>query len=1746
MIWQVKRGRAQTGIERQFQYGVRAVRHCGLRLRSAASAWGVAAVLLAFGLASASGASGDSPNLAPYTPSGWANAIVVSKTTETHTDDQIRQSDAVFVDWAVGNNGRAATTQTFYTTLYVDNVLKATWQTDPPLEAGNWAGIEDYFIGTFSAGVHTVKIEVDSTAAITETNELDNTYTKTFVVVTSKPDIRIAPEALTFSEVSASASNGATASVSSTSAGLEDWRIRLASGTVVPNVSGQDGATSLSPDPQDPGARHMLIQFQRILTETDLEALRQKGLIVLRYVPNRAYWVTASAQARVSLVTSREGGGVRWAANSSRVDKLAPVARAETFPKHAIRGDGRVELDVSFFMDVTNETAGEQTQARGGEILEWLDAHVARVAIAREGLVLLASMDEVEWVQPAAGPKVSDNAVAAQRIHVTEIRSAPHNLTGAGVTVGVWDGGVVGTHTDFGMRVTVVDTSPVANHATHVAGTIGGSGAGDSSATGMATGVSIRSYDWSSDITEMRASVSDGVRLSNHSYGFVTGWSWNGSEWVDYGASGFGSYGAYASVWDEIVFDTDLIVFKSAGNDRIEGPDYPNGPQRDGPYDCISETGVGKNVITIGATTDADGMTAFSSWGPTDDGRVKPDLCANGYSLRSTLPENSYGAMTGTSMSTPSACGSAALLCGLHQQMLAADLRADTCKALLIHGAEDMGRRGPDYEYGWGLINAKSSADLLRAQSYVLGEVGNEAGQSFTANIPAGAAALKVTLVWTDPPGSPGADLALVNNLDLIVTSPDGGIIRPWKLDPSAPSAEATTGVNDVDNVEQVVVASPASGTWSIGVQGTAVPVSAPQPYALVCEYLNAGGSNHSFTISNDGGTDLTITSIALEEAASYISWSPSAPFTVPPGASQTVTVSVDFSSAPSGSSTRRLLVYSNDPDENPYPSGVYLQTTKAQGSLGYFVTSMTEGSLRRDYGDFVGMRMDVGGSPIVVAELGRMMVVGNTGTHTLKLIDAATGMDVPGGSVVIGMAGGIVGQFKYAALVSPVTLKAGASYYLVSKETFGGDYWYDVDTILTTTTAASVAGGICGSGPGAWYSYGAAGHSYVPLDFKPLSGASTHALKVTSANPGSGVAVAVAPSDKNGEGDGMTTFSRTYESGTVVTLVVPEVANGNPFLRWNKNGVAYATTPAIQVTVDGSHTMTAVYAGEGVTTFLSGASLGTTRNDYGGFVGMRVDVGTSPLAVSQLGRMMAPGNTGSHTVKFVNGATGQDVEGGSVVVDMSGGTAGQFKYVELPSSIILNASTTYYLVSQEIHGGDLWHDIDTTLDASDAASIVGGIYGSGPGAWFAYGAANHSYVPLDFAYTVDSSKSLTVMSSNPGAGVAIAVTPGDNNNLAGGTTAFTRFYAAGTVVTLTAPETANGNPFQKWKQDGQDYAVTNSITVTMDAPHTLMAVFGSEENAALITGMTLGTLRNDFSGFVGAQIEVGADPLVVSQLGRIMVEGNTGSHTVKLVSASTGNDVAGGSVVIDMSEGVPGAFKYAALAVPVVLAANTHYYLVSEESLGGDKWHDIDTSVTTGTAATLVSGIFSLGGGAWYPYGNAGHSYVPVDLVCSLEPKTSSSGFVAGAVLGTLRSDYTGYVGMRIDVGASPITVTELARMMAPGNTGTHLVALVDAVTGQEVPGGTTSISMSSGTVGQFQYQALASPVTLPAGASYYLVSYETAGGDQWHDVDTALSSKSHGSIVGGIYGSGPGAWYPYGGPGRAYVPLDFKYSTE
>lgn len=486
--------------------------------------------------------------------------------------------------------------------------------------------------------------------------------------------------------------------------------------------------------------------------------------------------------------------------------------------------------------------------------------------------------------------------------------TAPYNVNGSGLLIGVWDGGsVLANHQEFVApdRVTVKDGSSVNYHATHVAGTIGAKGV-DPLAEGMAPSVDILSYDWSSDDAEMvsEAATAAGqttkMNLSNHSYGTVSGWSdgdYSGnSGWHWFGAQGeredasFGQYSSAARSWDDIVYNARYYLpFKSAGNDRNEGPhtsqdgnitiyrrdaiwnwvsstyslatDPYNDGSQDGGYDTITDKGNAKNIMTVGAIRDAQSggtrdlsptspmVASFSGWGPTDDGRIKPDIVANGILVYSTLETSTsaYGSMSGTSMSCPNASGSAVLLVEYFRNVFPGnDMLASTLKGLIIHTADDMGTAGPDYIYGWGMMNTLAAADHILFHANATGtqaivENTLDSGTSsesynFTWD---GSNSISATLCWTDPAGTSqsglnATNLALVNDLDLRIISPDGTTNFPFVLDPSSYTNAATTGDNFRDNVEQVRIALPIPGTHTVVVSHKGALTNGQQEYSLL------------------------------------------------------------------------------------------------------------------------------------------------------------------------------------------------------------------------------------------------------------------------------------------------------------------------------------------------------------------------------------------------------------------------------------------------------------------------------------------------------------------------------------------------------------------------------------------------------------------------------------------------------------------------------------------------------------------------------------------------------------------------------------------------------------------------------------------------------------------------------------------------------------------------------------------------
>ncbi|GAB5521581.1 MAG: hypothetical protein RhofKO_38320 [Rhodothermales bacterium] len=459
-------------------------------------------------------------------------------------------------------------------------------------------------------------------------------------------------------------------------------------------------------------------------------------------------------------------------------------------------------------------------------------------------------------------------------------------VTGEGMSLGIWDSGAVRvSHQEFGDRVERIDLADRDDHATHVAGTLVAAGI-RSQVRGMAYAATLRSYDWNSDALELGNEAEAGLLVSNHSYGRISGWDFSdtegtGTQWYWHGDPsvsltedyGFGWYDSDAVLFDQVAYTHPyLLPVVSAGNDREdEGPaagefraldengDWQTYTLADRPIgadggpdgtDTIAGMAVAKNVLTIGALTSGGRNTTvagYSSFGPTDDGRIKPDLVGFGERLFSATAEadNSYGFLTGTSMATPNVAGSLILLQQYHQHWLGSPMRAATLKALAIHTADDLGRQGPDYATGWGRLNTLQAGqqidDALTTPSALLEAVLDDGG-TYTLPITVDTdQVLRVTLAWTDPPSTRRSITAnalndrrphLIHDLDLRLSA-NGTTYFPYVLDPDNLQLDAQTGDNQVDPVEQVRFVAPA-GNYLITVSHKGTLTTGAQPFSLV------------------------------------------------------------------------------------------------------------------------------------------------------------------------------------------------------------------------------------------------------------------------------------------------------------------------------------------------------------------------------------------------------------------------------------------------------------------------------------------------------------------------------------------------------------------------------------------------------------------------------------------------------------------------------------------------------------------------------------------------------------------------------------------------------------------------------------------------------------------------------------------------------------------------------------------------
>jgi len=503
-------------------------------------------------------------------------------------------------------------------------------------------------------------------------------------------------------------------------------------------------------------------------------------------------------------------------------------------------------VNVTVFGPEDKTAVVQAVQSLGGSVLrgETESGRVLRLQIPRTSLGSISQLPAVVYIEPAESYRLmNDRArdlVAATPLGADGwLSPSQQGLTGAGQIIGLADSGldkgsIEDIHPDLAslpghmpkvvMLKSWAGAPSVADpngHGTHMAATIAGTGAASSGRyQGLAPGASIYfqgltnssgQLDPPPDLTALFSpAYAAGVRIH------VNGWGGEGS-----------GYLSAASQTDQFIREhPDFLAIFSAGN---------NGPGAG----TLTPEAYTKNGLVIGASQSPhpvfnpqqvnEGQAFdFSSHGPTSDGRMKPELLAPGalISARASqvasefnLDNGYYTYMEGTSMAAAVAGGAAAMLREYFQHYEQA-LRpsAALLKAALINGANPPAA-GPSSD-GFGVLDLGSTILSLHEKAFkfvddLKGAAGGET-VTYTDQVSAAGSPFKATLAWTDPAVAAGASHPLVNNLDLIVQDPTGKV---WQGNSFLSDGKP----DDTNNVEQVYIAKPELGTYTILVKGTSI-----------------------------------------------------------------------------------------------------------------------------------------------------------------------------------------------------------------------------------------------------------------------------------------------------------------------------------------------------------------------------------------------------------------------------------------------------------------------------------------------------------------------------------------------------------------------------------------------------------------------------------------------------------------------------------------------------------------------------------------------------------------------------------------------------------------------------------------------------------------------------------------------------------------------------------------------------------
>jgi subtilisin family serine protease len=595
---------------------------------------------------------------------------------------------------------------------------------------------------------------------------------------------------------------------------------------------------------------YRLIHFDKIPSEKIKAELKNSGIDLLLYIPKNTFYASINNSVSLDKLIKYNVDGVEQV---KPIFKLSPRLSKNEYPEWAVSGD-KITINALFYDNISKKSIIDALHKFGIENFKINDAQMVRFIVDINELGSVYKLPHFYYFEEIEAPEKPEGTVDRTN-HRSNVIATDYaggiKFDGTGITLMLQDNSKLDNHIDYTGRFTNVNASQSGDHGEHTGGIIAGAGNLDPKGKGMAFGAEVLVYG-----------------SNNNNYNSVSGLYTNSDLTITSKSYGNGLNDGYTSLArqldQQIRTMPSLIHVFSAGNSGSGWSTITGGHKQ------------GKNVIAVGNLTVTDGLANSSSRGPAEDGRIKPDICAVGSNVYSTLDPNAYQTMSGTSMACPGIAGVLAQLYQAYKTINGgSNPNSGLIKASILNTAKDLGNSGPDFKYGWGRVNARRAFNILNNNNYLSSTISQGGNNSHNISVPAGTRQIRVMVYWTDYEGTASASPALVNDINMQVVDPIATSYNPWKLNPLAESSVAVRGVDNLNNMEQVTIDNPVAGNYTINVNGFSIP-QGPQEYYLVYEFLvdevvvtfpngGEGFPSGSHKIRWDSNDDLITSTFLLE-----------------------------------------------------------------------------------------------------------------------------------------------------------------------------------------------------------------------------------------------------------------------------------------------------------------------------------------------------------------------------------------------------------------------------------------------------------------------------------------------------------------------------------------------------------------------------------------------------------------------------------------------------------------------------------------------------------------------------------------------------------------------------------------------------------------------------------------------------------------------------------------------------------------